>query len=376
MVSRISSPQSKNLGITDSRGQAVLSAIIKEHLATGEPVGSRTISDRFAHAAGWSAATIRNVMGQLEEAGLVEQPHTSAGRVPTDKGYRFYVDNMLGVMRLSKSDLAAIDAFLQSLQTEAGGVPDRLMAKISHALSEFSENVGIVISPSLADNRLQHIEFLKLADNRILVILVSAPNIVHHKIIRLNENLSQEELEQTARYLNTEFGGKSLLVIRSEIVELMREEKALYDKLLRNAILLCNRSLEGEDAVAADVYVDGASNILTKPEFADAEMMRELFRTFEEKSRLVKILNECISREQSFPGEVRVVIGREHATPSMQYCTLITAPYWIGNETIGTLGVVGPMRIEYARMMAVVNYMARHIEQLLRKETSNELSFE
>jgi len=373
MVSRISSPQSRSLGITDSRGQAVLSAIINEHLATGEPVGSRTISDRFAHASGWSSATIRNVMGQLEEAGLVEQPHTSAGRIPTDKGYRFYVDHMLGQTRLSKADLAAVNAFLESLQTEAGGVPDRLMAKISHALSEFSENVGIVVSPSLADNRLQHIEFLKLADNRILVVLVSAPNIVHHKIIRLNESLGQEELEQTARYLNTEFGGKSLSTIRSEIVEMMREEKALYDRLLRNAVLLCNRSLEGEDS-EADVYVDGASNILTKPEFADAERMRELFRTFEEKSRLVKILNECLLREQSFPGEVRVVIGREHAAPSMQNCALITAPYWIGNDTIGTLGVVGPMRIEYARMMAVVNYMARHIEQLLRKETVADLS--
>src|ERR1043165_8561218 len=143
MVSRISSPQSKNLGITDSRGQAVLSAIIKEHLATGEPVGSRTISDRFAHAAGWSSATIRNVMGQLEEAGLGEQPHTSAGRVPTDKGYRFYVDNMLGETRLSKTDLAAIDAFLQSLQTEAGDVPGRLKAKNLIAPFLFSRKAQI-----------------------------------------------------------------------------------------------------------------------------------------------------------------------------------------------------------------------------------------
>src|SRR5918911_1969235 len=217
MVSRISHSQAGNLYPTDPRGQAVLSAIIKEHLVTGEPVGSRTISDRFAHAAGWSAATIRNVMGQLEEAELVEQPHTSAGRVPTDKGYRFYVDNMLGDARLSRADLAAVNSFLNDLQSEASGVPDRLMEKISHALSELSENVGIVVSPSLADNRLQHIEFLKLADNRVLVVLVSAHNIVHNKIIRVDDSLSQEELEQTARYLNTEFCGKSLLVIRAEI---------------------------------------------------------------------------------------------------------------------------------------------------------------
>lgn len=336
---------------------------------TGEPVGSRILSDRFAHAAGWSSATIRNVMGQLEEAGLVEQPHTSAGRVPTDKGYRFYVDNMLGEAHLSAADLAAIDSFLKNVQADAGGAPDRLLEKVSHVLSSLSENVGIVVSPSLADNRLQHIEFLQLADNRILVVLVSAPNIVHNKIIRLDETLSQEELEQTARYLNVEFGGKSLLGIRAEILEMMRQEKALYDKLLRNAIMLCTRSLEGEEGGAADVYIDGASNILTKPDFADTERMRELFRTFEEKSRLVKILNECVSRDQSLGGEVRVIIGREHNAPSMQNCALITAPYWLGKEVNGTLSVVGPMRIEYARMMAVVNYMARHIEQLMREES-------
>jgi len=370
MVSRISTSQAVNPTKTDSRGQAVLSAIIKEHLVTGEPVGSRTISDRFAHAAGWSAATIRNVMGQLEEAGLVEQPHTSAGRVPTDRGYRFYVDHMLGEAQLSKTDLATINSFLKNLQSESGGAPDRLLEKVSHVLSALSENVGIVISPSLADNRLQHIEFLHLADNRILVVMVSAPNIVHNKIIRVDENLSQEDLEQTARYLNVEFSGKSLMAIRAEIVEMMRAEKALYDRLLRNAILLCNSSLEGEEATTAEVYVDGASNILARPDFADAEKMRELFRTFEEKSRLVKILSECVSRDQSAPGEVRVIIGREHAAPSMQDCALITAPYWLGSEVTGTLGVVGPIRIEYARMMAVVNYMARHIEHLLREETS------
>src|SRR5881628_2716788 len=173
MVSRISNPQSKNLGITDSRGQAVLSAIIKEHLATGEPVGSRTISDRFAHASGWSAATIRNVMGQLEEAGLVEQPHTSAGRVPTDKGYRFYVDNLLGVLSISNDDLIRIG---DELGVNTNETSDRLMERTSQLLYALSNNVGIVVSPSLADDRLQHIEFVNLSDNRILVVLVSAPN--------------------------------------------------------------------------------------------------------------------------------------------------------------------------------------------------------
>jgi heat-inducible transcriptional repressor len=202
----------------DARGQAVLSAIIKEHLRTGEPVGSRTVSERCLGDAGWSAATIRNVMAELEEAGLVEQPHTSAGRIPTDKGYRYYVDHMIGAARLSKADLAAIDRSLGIPHGEGGGPPSRLMEKVSHLLSELSENVGIVVSPSFADNRLQHIEFVHLADERILVVLIFSPNIIQNKIIHIDEHLSQEELERTARYLNTEFGGKSLLAIRAEIL--------------------------------------------------------------------------------------------------------------------------------------------------------------
>jgi heat-inducible transcriptional repressor len=352
-----------------ARGQAVLSAIIKEHLRTGEPVGSRTISDRFAHATGWSPATIRNVMGELEEAGLVEQPHTSAGRVPTDKGYRFYVDHMVGDARLSRADMAAID---RTLGLPAGDAPrgdlrpDRLMERVSHLLSELSENVGIVVSPPLGDNRLQHIEFMQLADGRILVVLIFPSNVVQNKIIRVDYPFEQEELDRTARYLNAEFSGKSLQEIRAEILAMMREEQALYDRLLTNAVLLCERSLEGEEAEAGEVYVDGASNIIAKPDFSDVERLRELFRTFEAKSRLVKILNECIAREAVF-GDVHVVIGREHTAPSLQSCALITAPYRLGEgPAAGTLGVVGPVRIEYARMMAMVNYIARLVERVLR----------
>jgi len=354
----------------DPRAQAVLSAIIKEHLRTGEPVGSRSVAEKCAGVAGWSSATIRNVMGELEEAGLVEQPHTSAGRVPTDKGYRFYVDHLVGDARLSRADVAAIDRALGASGGESNISPGRLMERVSHLLSELSENVGIVVSPSLADNRLQHIEFLQLADDRILVVLVFAPNIIQNKIVRIDERLSQDDLERTARYLNAEFSGKSLLTIRSEILAMMCEEKALYDRLLCNAALLCERSLAGEEAEAGEVYVDGASNILAKSDFADIERLRDLFRTFEAKSRLVKILNECIARDAAI-GDVHVVIGREHTTPSMQYCTLISTPYRIGSgETIGTLSVVGPMRIEYARTMAVVNYVARIVERMLREGTN------
>jgi heat-inducible transcriptional repressor len=370
MPRRNSTLPAREQNLLDARAQAVLAAVIKEHLVTGDAVGSLVLADRFSNSPGWSSATIRNVMGELEEAGLVEQPHTSAGRVPTDQGYRYYVDNILEEAQLSRSDLRAIDKVFTSSGLDSATSSDRIMEKMSHALSELSDNVGIVISPSLAENRLNHIEFVQLSDKRILVVLVTTSHTIHNKIIRLEDNITQDELEQTARYLNTEYSGKSLVAIRAEILELMRKEKALYDRLLRNAILLCDMSLEGEESTSGDVYVDGASNILTKLDFVDVDRMRELFRTFEEKSRLIKILNECVSLEQhSAPGDVHVMIGREHPISSLRNCTLITAPYRLGsNEHLGTLGVVGPMRIEYSRIMAMVNYMARLIERRLDEE--------
>src|SRR6185369_13298610 len=340
MPKRGSNLQHNDKTALDPRAEVLLAALIKEHLVTGEAVGSRVLSDRFAHGYGWSPATIRNVMGELEEAGLVDQPHTSAGRVPTDKGYRYYVDNMLGEARLSRSDLKANDHLFSGSDFDPASSPDRLMETASHVLSALSQNVGIVVSPSLADNRLKHIEFVQLPDKRILVVLVSTAGIIHNKVVRISDEFTQDELDRTARYLNTEFSGMSLLTIRARVVELMNEEKALYDRLLQNAVLLCERSLEGEETIGGEVYVDGASNILTKPDFDDVERMRDLFRMFEEKSRLIKILNECV-HEQPFAGDVHVVIGREHPTDSMRSCALITAPYQVGqNGGVGTLGVV------------------------------------
>src|SRR6266478_814377 len=361
-MARTTSSNKSGRPTRDSRREAVLFAIIEDHLLTGDAIGSHTVSERFARATGWSSATIRSVMCELEDFGLVEQPHTSAGRIPTDKGYRYYVDNMLDSKRLSKNDLRAIERI--DLDHEGKVRPDRLMEKASHVLSELSENVGIVVWPSLAENRLKHIRFVRLP-----VVLVSSSNIVHDKVITLNEEFSQDELDRTARYLNVEFGGKSLLTIRDEIIALMREEKALYDKLLRNAMLLCERSLQGEDEATAEVYLDGTSNILAKPEFAGADGMRELFRTFEAKSRLIKILNECVA-SKSGVGSVRVIIGRENVASSMQRCSVITTSYRVGGDVSGTLGVVGPMRIGYGRLMAVVNCLGRFIEHALLNEAS------
>jgi len=361
-----------NFNFPDSRGQIILSAVINEHFITGEPVGSKTIAEKFANASGLSSATIRNVMSELEDLGLLEHPHTSAGRVPTDKGYRFYVDNLLGVLSISNDDLRVISDEFGFSESDFSETPDRLMERTSQLLSALSKNVGIVVSPSLANDRLQHIEFVNLSDNRVLVVLVSAPNIVHNKIIRLKATFAKEELERAARYLNTEFGGKSLSEIRTEILKLMHEEKSLFDKLLQTAVILCSESIEDEEDRLGEVYVDGASNILTKNDFADLERLRELLSTIGEKSRLMQILNECLTRENSAKGNVQITIGSENSASSLRNCTLITAPYRFGSgSAIGTLSVLGPTRIEYARMISIVSYVARILEKMTAKELSN-----
>ena len=354
------------VNIPDNRGQIILSSIISEHLLTGEPVGSKVLAEKFAHVGGWSSATIRNVMSELEEAGLVEQPHTSAGRIPTDKGYRYYVDNLLGILSVSSADLKFINNELGFSDLDISEKPDRLMERTSQLLSALSQNVGIVVSPSLANDLLQHIKFVNLSDKRILVVLVSAPNIVHNKIIRLEETYSQDDLDRTARYINVEFGGKSLSSIRAEIMRLMHEETALFDKLLRTAMILCSESIESEKNNIGEIYVEGRSNIITKPDFSNMQRLHELLRTIEEKSRLMQILNECLVRDFSQTGSVQVVIGRENSTSSFQNCTLITTPYRIGDgNVIGTLSVLGPTRIEYARMIAIVSYVAKMLEKTM-----------
>ncbi len=355
----------------DARGQIVLSAVINEHLVTGEPVGSKSVAEKFASASGWSSATIRNVMSELEEIGFLEQPHTSAGRVPTDTGYRFYVNNLLGVLSLSNEDLRLINEEFGFNEIENGETPDRIMERTSQLLSALSDNVGIVVSPSLAKDKLQHIEFVNLSERRVLVVMVSAPNIVHNKIIRLKEGFTNEELERTARYLNREFSGKSLREIRVKILSLMHEETALFDKLLQTAMILCSQSIEDEGESGGEIYIGGASNILTKSDFADLERLRQLLRTIEEKSRLVQILSECIAQDSSsLKGGVQIVIGSENQTSSLKNCTLITAPYRIAENdaAIGTLSVLGPTRIEYARMISIVSYVARSLEKTIAKQ--------
>jgi heat-inducible transcriptional repressor len=342
----------------DDRKREILATIVKGHIATGQPVGSFALAKKSRE--NLSSATIRNICAELEDEGYLTHPHTSAGRMPTDRGYRFYVDNFVSSRKLSRSDAALINERL--LDEESLSNPELLMERTSSLLSQLSGNVGIVVSPSSARDILHHIEFVRLPDSRILVITVSNAGRVQDRVIRLDAEFSKDELNSTARYLIENFRGWTLAEIRDELLLRMNEEKALYDQFLRKALLLCSQSLQEGDQ--EDVFIEGASNIIAKPDFTDTERMRALFKMFEEKSRIVKILNECIESAQLETVAVR--IGSENRFADLRDCTVIASPcVYPGGATVGSIGVVGPTRLEYERLIAVVDYVARLFERTL-----------
>jgi heat-inducible transcriptional repressor len=290
----------------DDRKREIFATIVKDHIATGQPVGSLVLAKQSRE--NLSSATIRNICAELEDEGYLMHPHTSAGRLPTDMGYRFYVDNFISSTKLSRSYAARIDERL--LDEESMANPDILMERTSRLLSQLTDNVGIVVSPASSRDVLQHIEFVRLPDSRILVIAISTTGRVQDRVIRVEGEFSQDDLNATSRYLIENFRGWTLVEIRNELLLRMSEDKALYDQLLRNAVLLCSQSLQEGDN--PDVFIEGASNIISKPDFSDTERMRALFKMFEEKSRIVKktkkggdILNECI---ESATGRTQVAV--------------------------------------------------------------------
>jgi heat-inducible transcriptional repressor len=340
----------------DTRSREILKEIIHAYISTGRAVGSRVISKKSRSHLG--AASIRNIMSDLEEAGYLKQPHHSAGRVPTDKGYRFYVDSLMEKRRLSPAEVGKINETLASQRIQSF---EGLMEKTSHLLSTFSNNVGIVLAPAISHTMLQHIQFLKLSSGRILTVLVGKSGVVQNKVIRVEDEISQEDLDRAGRYLTEEYSGKTLPVIRAELQRLLAQERAHYDRMLRQISLFYERAFD-EMQSSQNMYLDGASNIINQPEFADAARMRVLFETFEQRDKLIRIISECIRDEAS---GVRILIGRETGIPSMQDCTIITSPYIYESRIAGSLGVLGPTRLEYGKNITLVDYVARLFGSIL-----------
>jgi len=344
--------------VLSDRTRRVLAMLVREYIETGEPVASATLM----HRAGLnvSSATIRNVLAQLEDMGYVWQPHTSAGRVPTDQGYRFYVDLLLEGRRAAK-DVSGVEA---RLRQEAGGQPmiDDLLSSTSHVLSEASRHVGFAIAAANENAVFQRIEFVPLHGSRILVVMVARGNQVSQKMVDIGEAVSASELAQAANYLNNEFAGRTVDEVRSGVRERLRQERTLYDQLLGLALRLASQTLDHLQGPAA-VYIEGASTLLEQVVEASGispATLRALLRMVEEKQRLVRLLNEYIDG----PG-LTVVIGTEHSDPELRPFSLIASTYFDGHGT-GTVGVIGPTRMKYSRAIAAVDVAALAVARVLR----------
>ena len=338
--------------ILTDRDREVLEAIITDYIQTAEPVGSRTVSKKSIIAL--SPATIRNVMADLEEMGFLTQPHTSAGRVPTDRAFRFYVDSILEVQKLRLADRGRIEMGFQ----DEGMDTNEIMKRASSLLSLLSKQTGVILAPRFGSNIFKHIEFIKLREKTILVIIVSKSGEVQNKLIESDEDMSQDELDKYSRYLTEIMGGLNLVEARRKILEEMKKEKVLFDKLMYRALQLSQKALEDEGE--GDLYIEGKTNILQSPEFADLEKMRNLLQAFEEKTKIVKLLDKALLAHG-----IQIFIGGENEFNEMKDCSVIAAPYSRENFTLGTLGIIGPTRMDYPSIIPIVDYTAKIVGKIL-----------
>jgi heat-inducible transcriptional repressor len=334
------------------RMRQILQMVIEDYILTAEPVGSRTISKKSN--LGLSPATIRNIMSDLEQLGLLSQPYTSAGRVPTERGFRFYVDSILDVHELSDQEQQEIRSKYASYHLEGAD----LFRETSRILSSSSHYLGIVSAPRISSVFLQHTEFVKLRRYLVLAILVSTTGFVFNRIIEVEEDFSQSELDHFSDYLNSFLAGLPLYQVREKLIEQMRVEKGAYDRLLEQALKLGEKALASIDET--DVFIEGKTNILNEPEFSNISRMTDLFRAFEEKTTMVKLLDKCMD-----PEGVQIAIGSESHIQEMETCSLVTSTYGCAGTVWGALGVIGPRRMNYSRIISLVDYSARLLTEIL-----------
>jgi len=340
------------------RAARILIALVGEYIHTGEPVGSA----RLAQSAGLnvSSATVRNTLAELEELGYLQQPHTSAGRVPTDHGYRFYVDELLETPRPSRSG-AAVEAQLRRNAGSPALVEDVLVS-VSGVLSRASHLVAFALPSAGRYGILKEIEFVPLTVSKVLVVVVADGGQITRKAIEVGEAVTQQDLRHAANYLNTEFAGLPLDEVRAAVIERLQHERTLYDALRSRALRLAQSSLE-EFPRRPALFVDGASSLLDETIETSGipiATLRALLRMVEEKERLVRILNEYIDG----PG-LTIVIGQEHRSPDLRSFSLVASGYGHGSRR-GTVGVIGPMRMHYSRTIAVVDGVAKAVSRVLR----------
>jgi len=361
------------------RERLVLTAIIEQYIATGEPVASQAVARYFSNQEGLSSATIRNVMATLGETGLLEQPHTSAGRVPTAAAFRYYVEQIthpgrmeagarsesLGAMPQSATSMS--EARRGQIEESFSGITSTndYLERTSHVLALLSSGLGVALASSTASQVLEHIHFSRLSTGRVLAVLVTQAGAVQDRVLVLDRELSHIELETAARYLNENFRGWPVERIRSEVARRVELEQAAYHQMLASVEELCRKGALAGDETGPAIYVDGMANLIAAE--VDRERLRQMLLALEAKQRLVELLTAYVDGRQQ---EVRVVVGPDlagqvEASHAMQDLVLIGAPARLAGANLGTVAVIAPTRIQYQEMIQAVRYIAQLSERLL-----------
>ena len=349
------------------RERLVLTAIIELYIATGEPVASQAVARFFENREGMSSATIRNVMASLAETGMLEQPHTSAGRVPTAAAFRYYVDQITQSGRAAGTSFPPFASVMSEerrgqIEKSFSGIASthEYLERTSQVLALLSSGLGVALATATAIQVLEHIHFSRLTTGRVLAVLVTQSGAVQDRVLILDRDLTHVELETAGRYLNENFRGWPIERIRAEVARRMDLERAAYHQMLASVEELCRKGALQGDESGPEIFVDGMANLIAAE--VDRERLRQMLLALEAKQRLVELLTAYVDGRQQ---EVRVVVGLDRASPAMQDLVLIGAPARLGDANLGTVALIAPTRIQYQEMIHAVRYIASLSQRLL-----------
>lgn len=331
----------------NERSLQLLKILVERYINDGQPVGSRLLSKEPSLQL--SPATIRNVMADLEDLGLIRSPHTSAGRVPTASGYRLFVDNLLTVKPLKNNELEVLSQRLGDSIDERGD----MLGIASKLLSDVTQMAGVVTLPKQELYCLRHIEFLPLSHHRVLVIFVTAEQEVHNKIIQPTKEFSAAELQQAAAYLNSIYSGKSLAFVRSAVLKELKQTQQQLNQQMIDAISMAQLAFDKQQE-PEDYVLSGETNLMGFSELSDMERLKQLFDAFGQKRSVIHLLDQCLEADG-----VQIFIGEESGYEAFERCSLVTSPYSVNDEVVGVLGVIGPTRMAYEKIIPYVDITAK-----------------
>jgi heat-inducible transcriptional repressor len=330
------------------RAQLLLKALIESYIRDGQPVGSRTLSRDSGLSL--SSATIRNVMADLEELGFVVSPHTSAGRIPTDKGYRLFVDSLLKLKPLQSEEIDDIERRLRSDASNGRA----LVQTVSQMLSSVTQMAGLVTLPNPHYVALSQIEFIGLSENRALAIMVMNNREVENRVVQLERPYSSEELRRAANYLNEAFAGRSLPEVRASLLKQLHETRQTMNQLMQDAIQMAQKVFETPAQDRVEYVIAGETNLMGFAQLSNVDRLRRLFEAFNEKHDMLRLLDNCL-RAQG----IQIFIGHESGYQILDDISVVTAPYMLDNQVVGVLGVIGPTRMAYERVIPIVDVTAK-----------------